>query len=171
MNAFGKRIQAFRNAINLSQEQLHYATGISQSHIARIELAQLNTSISHLSLLAEFFGVEEHELLNFNKPIPDGDVLKKNVIKYLKVNGIEVESILKPSATHILATKILASKFLNTPKYTSELVEHISEKYEIHFGSSQISTAMEILRKKGSVEKIYTTKKSKFQYIKAKASK
>ena len=62
---FGKRVKAFRLAAELSQEQLQYATGISQSNIYSLELGKLNTSLSHAGLLADFFGVTLSEFVNF----------------------------------------------------------------------------------------------------------
>lgn len=64
---FGKRLKQVRENKGLSQEQLSLLTEVSQSQIARTELGQVNTSISHLATYARFLKVEAKELLDFSK--------------------------------------------------------------------------------------------------------
>jgi transcriptional regulator with XRE-family HTH domain len=64
---FGKRLKQVRESQGLSQEQLSLLTEVSQSQIARTELGQVNTSISHLATYARFLKVEARELLDFSK--------------------------------------------------------------------------------------------------------
>jgi len=64
---FGKRLKHIRESKGLSQEQLSLLTEVSQSQIARTELGQVNTSISHLATYARFLKVEAKELLDFSK--------------------------------------------------------------------------------------------------------
>lgn len=47
--------ECIREASNLSQEQGHYATGISQSQIAQIEAGNINTGINRVSIIADMF--------------------------------------------------------------------------------------------------------------------
>lgn len=49
MDKFGRKLKKAREAKGLSQEQLALITEISQSQIARTELGQVNTSISHVA--------------------------------------------------------------------------------------------------------------------------
>ncbi|RZK01555.1 MAG: XRE family transcriptional regulator [Flavobacterium sp.] len=65
MQAFAKKLKETRESKGLSQEKLSLSTNISQSQIARTELGQVNTSISHLSLYAKALGVHPKELLDF----------------------------------------------------------------------------------------------------------
>ena len=40
--SFGKRIKDLREAANVSQEQIQYATGISQMHVSRLQRRALD---------------------------------------------------------------------------------------------------------------------------------
>lgn len=163
---FGRRLRAIREAANISQEQVQYATGISQSQIARIESGTINTGINHVSRIAEFFGLEDFELFQYKASIPDSDDLKKGIAKYLKIRDIEPTVFLRKSIVFYLETKVLPSKFLTTPRYTHEISEYLEEKYNAKFTTTGLSQALERFRRKGLVEKTTTPKKSKFQYRK-----
>lgn len=63
---FGQKLKQVREGKGISQEQLSLLTEISQSQIARTELGQINTSISHVSIYAKFLKVNPMELFNFS---------------------------------------------------------------------------------------------------------
>jgi transcriptional regulator with XRE-family HTH domain len=163
---FGKRVKAIREAANISQEQLQYATGISQSQIARIESGTLNTGINHVSRIAEFFGLSDFELFQYKAAVPDIDDLKRGIAKYLKAKDIEPSVFLRKSIVFYVETKLLPSKFLNTPRYAHEISQYLEEKYNAKFTTTGLSQALERFRTKGLIEKLTTDKKSKFQYRK-----
>jgi transcriptional regulator with XRE-family HTH domain len=163
---FGKRVKAFRQAAELSQEQIQYATGISQSNIYSIELGKLNTSLSQAGLLADFFGVPLSELVNFKSAIPDSEILKKGIDIYLKKKKIDPKIYLKKGLAKLLRDRVLKSKFLSTPRYTKDIADYIHETLNTKFTTSALSQALENLHKQGLIEKISTEKKSKFQYRK-----
>jgi transcriptional regulator with XRE-family HTH domain len=62
---FGKKLKEVRESKGFSQEKLSLVTNISQSQIARTELGQVNTSISHLALYAHALGIPPKDLLDF----------------------------------------------------------------------------------------------------------
>jgi len=62
---FGKQLKKAREAKGLSQEQLALITEISQSQIARTELGQVNTSISHVAAYAKKLNIDIRELFDF----------------------------------------------------------------------------------------------------------
>ncbi|MFD2582659.1 helix-turn-helix domain-containing protein [Pedobacter vanadiisoli] len=64
---FGKRLKQVRESEGLSQEQLSLLTEVSQSQIARTELGQINTSISHVATYAKFLKVDAKDLFDFSK--------------------------------------------------------------------------------------------------------
>jgi transcriptional regulator with XRE-family HTH domain len=163
---FGQRLKAIREASNLSQEQIHYVTGISQSQIARIEAGTLNTGISHVSRLADLFGLEEYELFQFKSPIPDAELLKRNISRYLKSRDIDPSVFIKKGLVYLIETKLLSSKFFSSPRLAKEISEYLKEKANAKFTTSHISQAMDGFVRKGLVEKLETDKKSKFQYRK-----
>lgn len=66
MDKFGKKLKKTREAKGLSQEQLALLTDISQSQIARTELGQVNTSISHVSVYAKKLKINAMELFDFS---------------------------------------------------------------------------------------------------------
>ncbi|MBL0744845.1 helix-turn-helix domain-containing protein [Chryseolinea lacunae] len=161
---FGKRLKGIREAANVTQEQIHYATGITQPYISAVESGALTIGLSHIAVLAEFFGLEEYELFQYKSQIPEPDQLKKNITSFLKRNDIDPSTFLKKGLTHLLKGKVLSSKFFTTPKYTSEIRSFLYERFDANFTTTAISQALENLRKQGLVDKIATDKKSKFQY-------
>ena len=62
---FGKQLKKLREAKGLSQEKLALKTNISQSQIARTELGQVNTSISHVQAYAKALDINIKELFDF----------------------------------------------------------------------------------------------------------
>ena len=66
INSFAKKLKSLRELKGISQEKLSLITNISQSQIARTELGQVNTSISHLSLYARALEVNPKDLLDFD---------------------------------------------------------------------------------------------------------
>jgi len=63
---FGQKLKQVREDCGLSQEQLSLLSEVSQSQIARTELGQVNTSISHVSVYAKFLKVEPMHLFDFS---------------------------------------------------------------------------------------------------------
>lgn len=62
---FGQRLKQIREKQGITQEQFSLLTDISQSQIARTELGQINTSISHVATYAKFLKVDPKDLLDF----------------------------------------------------------------------------------------------------------
>ena len=168
LERFGKRLRAFREAAELSQEQVQHATGIGQSNITKMEAGKLNTSLSQLALLSELFGVDDHVLLDYRSS-PEPDVIRQNVQMFLKRHGIDPTFFLRRKLSHLLQTKLLTSKFFNVPRYSKDVADHLMEKYGEEFSTSHISQALDGLTRKGLIEKISTDKKTKYQYLKKKS--
>lgn len=66
---FGHKLKQVRESKGLSQEQLSLLSEVSQSQIARTELGQVNTSISHVSIYAKFLKVDAMDLFDFSESI------------------------------------------------------------------------------------------------------
>lgn len=64
----GKKVKQLREEQNLSQRQLAFETGTSETQIRRIEKGQINTGISTLVAIAKALNIPPKELLNF--PLP-----------------------------------------------------------------------------------------------------
>ncbi|WP_276131927.1 helix-turn-helix domain-containing protein [Polluticoccus soli] len=65
MLKFGKRVREIREKKGISQQELAHLCQLEYSQINRIELGKINTSISHVFLLAENLEVSIQELLKF----------------------------------------------------------------------------------------------------------
>lgn len=65
---FGQRLRAIRLSKKISQEQLALKCGLEYSQINRIELGKVNTSISHVTLLAKALNITPKELFDFDIP-------------------------------------------------------------------------------------------------------
>ena len=62
----GIHIRQLREKKNMSQQDLSNDSGITKSQIARIERAQINTTIKTLIKIANALEIETKELLNFS---------------------------------------------------------------------------------------------------------
>lgn len=62
---FGANLKKVRKAKGISQEDLANELGFSQSHIVKIELGQVNTSISHVAAIAKILKIPPSELFQF----------------------------------------------------------------------------------------------------------
>ena len=65
LKQFGDKLREVRLSKKVSQENLALECGLEYSQINRIELGKINTSISHLFLLAKTLKVDPKELLDF----------------------------------------------------------------------------------------------------------
>ena len=61
----GEKIRETRLNKKITQEDLAYSCGLEYSQINRIELGKVNTSISHLFLIAKALKVDPKELIDF----------------------------------------------------------------------------------------------------------
>jgi transcriptional regulator with XRE-family HTH domain len=62
----GIHIRQLREKKNMSQQDLSNDSGVTKSQIARIERAQINTTIKTLIKIANALEIETKELLNFS---------------------------------------------------------------------------------------------------------
>ena len=65
IRAFGERLRELRLAKGYSQERLANECEIPPAHISRIETGAINTSLSHICLIARVLKVEPKELMDF----------------------------------------------------------------------------------------------------------
>ena len=65
LKEFGEKIRSIRLSKKVSQEDLAYECGLEYSQINRIELGKINTSVSHLFLIAKALKVAPKDLLDF----------------------------------------------------------------------------------------------------------
>lgn len=65
MKLLGQRIREVRLSKGISLETLALDAGIEYSQVSRIELGKINTSISHLFLIASVLKVKPSELVSF----------------------------------------------------------------------------------------------------------
>jgi transcriptional regulator with XRE-family HTH domain len=65
LKKFGINLKKVRKAKGISQEKLANELGFSQPHIVKIELGQVNTSISHVAAIAKALKIHPSELFQF----------------------------------------------------------------------------------------------------------
>lgn len=61
----GQKVREVRLSLGYSQEELANLCNLDLSQINRIELGKINTSISHVFLIAEVLKVSPKELIDF----------------------------------------------------------------------------------------------------------
>lgn len=64
----GEKVKQLREEQNLSQRQLAFETGTSETQIRRIEKGQINTGISTLIAIAKALNIHPRQLLDFKIP-------------------------------------------------------------------------------------------------------
>lgn len=166
LKSLGKRLRRLREIGKVTQKQIEFVTKMDQGHLSRLERGHVNISINYVFLLADFYGVEDFEILNYNAPLPDREKIQRSVTKFLKRNDFYTAEFFKIKLSSIVEDKIIPSKFLQTPKYNKEISLHLKEKYKATFTNSALSQVLKVFIKKGLIERIKTNKKSKFQYRK-----
>ena len=67
---FGSRIKQLRQAKNLSQEKLSFATGFHRTYIGMIERGERNISLTNMAVFAKVFEVTVSVLLDFSSINP-----------------------------------------------------------------------------------------------------
>lgn len=68
IKALGKKVREIRKSKKLSQEQLANLCDLSFSQINRIESGAINTSVSHIFLIATHLEVHPMALFDFKYP-------------------------------------------------------------------------------------------------------
>ncbi len=64
--AFGNKLREIRLKKGYSQERLANEAGLPPSQISRIETGVINTSLSHICLIARVLKVKPKELMDFD---------------------------------------------------------------------------------------------------------
>lgn len=80
MNDLGKKIKDLREAKKMSPEQLAERLGFAKSAIWAYESGKKQITVSHLSLLADFFEVSVDRLLDRTEKTIDLDLQNASVI-------------------------------------------------------------------------------------------
>jgi transcriptional regulator with XRE-family HTH domain len=164
---FSERFRKFRLNAGLTILQVHIATGISKRQLNYIEAGSLSPNLNHLDLYAKLFGMELHSMLDFSLAVPDESQLKAGIINFLKAKGHDPELFFKPNeGLTVFLQQMLSTNFLNTPKYSREIVKYCEDKYGVKFTTTGISKVMDNFYKEGLIQKLETDKKTKFQYKK-----
>jgi transcriptional regulator with XRE-family HTH domain len=65
VTAFGNKLREIRLEKGYSQERLANEAGLPPSQISRIETGAINTSLSHICLIARVLKVKPRELMDF----------------------------------------------------------------------------------------------------------
>lgn len=162
---FGNRLRIFREKANLSQDQIQYATGVTQTQVSKIEAGKTNPEITTAYKLAELFG-QDYQLFLLNSPIPSSAELQRNINKYLRMHDINPEIFVRKGLTRMIKLELEEGKFFNISRLTIEIAKFLKEKHKVSFSTSRISDTLEELRKKGFIEKNPTDKRSRFLYRK-----
>lgn len=66
--AFGRHLRTLRLQTGLTMEELAHRCGLSYTQLARIELGQINTTISTVFALARGLALRPQDLFDFDLP-------------------------------------------------------------------------------------------------------
>ena len=87
--SLGKRIQALREKMGLTQEQLEEKTGVNTKYISAIERGQKNVTIKTLGKLAKGLNVKLYELFLLSEEIGSEKAVKKAIDALIKEADIK----------------------------------------------------------------------------------
>lgn len=93
--ALGKRIRRFRRARKLKLSELAQITNINDKYLSRIELGQINTSITNLDVIATGLGVPLPILIDCRKSLERSSMLKLLRDKSVQLPDDTLFSLLK----------------------------------------------------------------------------
>ena len=67
MIMFGRNVQKYRSAMNISQEELAFRAGLHRTYIGMVELAERSISLQNAKKIADALNVKLDTLLNNGK--------------------------------------------------------------------------------------------------------
>jgi len=102
MNNANERIKYLRNNLNISQEQLGKAIGISKSGISAIENGTRNVTEKHIKLLANAYNVNEEWLRYGTGEIFEQLTDQEKVIKYTTILLKDTKSSIAESIKNLI---------------------------------------------------------------------
>lgn len=85
----GNNIRCFRERLNLSQEILAEYLGLSRPMISHLEKGERTISPTHLSKLADLFGVDEYDLMENEAPQQLANVALAFRAEHLSAQALE----------------------------------------------------------------------------------
>lgn len=137
---YGKRLRAFRNASDISQEDLAKAIGVHQPYIAAIEAGSLSVGLDRQEEIAAFFGLEHYEFANPYIPVPTRMELRERIEEYVRLNDID-PGYLKdhsPNFTKYIDI-LLEGDFLMDPKTAKEISEELHNLFSLEIAPTRVS--------------------------------
>lgn len=84
LTPLGRKIQAARERVGLTQEQLEERTGVNTKYISAIERGQKNVTVKTLEKIAKGLNVEIYELFLLSEEIGSEGAVKKAIESLVK---------------------------------------------------------------------------------------
>jgi len=141
---FGRRIKAYRIAAGITQKHLAEALGNQQSHIGPLESGKRNFSLDLIARISKCFGVKWYQFADPDFPIPDESVLRQNISKYMKSQGIDTtfaDNRKSPNYTRYV-TLYVQSGELQEPKGAWEIKQKINSDHGSDISSSIVTNIL-----------------------------
>lgn len=164
---FGKRLGLFKKKANISYAKIHYATTISENHVKNTVKGKVNIGLIHIELYAKLFGVNDHEMLNYESPIPKREVLQKNISEYFKSIGFKsLDNFKKLGPSYVIEEFFLELNDFMLPLEAAEIKDLINQSQGSNYKTNDVSRVLNSLSSEDIVLKVTTGNSKKPKYVK-----
>ena len=150
---YAKRVKAYREAANVSQENLAEALGVGQSYIARLENGKTNITLLKQHAIASIFGVKQHQFLDPDAEIPSANHLRESISAYVQSKNIDPSYLSDEKPNYAKAIdSLLETDFLLTFKTSKEISMEMMVRYDLEIEPRRISDILGHAPRKNLVE-------------------
>lgn len=147
----GKRAQKVRQTLGFTMQQMSKATELGVSTIKNIEKGKA-PHLRHYFKISEFTGISVSDLLNYEKPLPADQILKKEIIAFNeeKAENAYARSVAeRPKLKQILYNDLLKTNLLNKGQSVAHIRDYIKTETGFDFTSPVISKALKEMVENG----------------------
>lgn len=162
---FGMRLGNFKKKANVSFAKMSYGTSISVNHINNTVKGKANPTIMQVEAYARFFGVEDHEMLEFGGKIPGRLTLQRNIKAHFESIGyISNESFKKLGPSYMVEEFIEEYGTFPKPLEAAEIKELSNSKNETSYKTNDVTRVLNKLVREEILVKINTGNPKKPKY-------
>lgn len=150
---YAKRVKAYREAANVSQENLAEALGVGQAYIARLEKGKTNITLLKQHAIASIFGVKQHRFLDPDAEIPSVNELRESISAYVQAKNIDPSYLNEEKPNYSKAIDaLLETDFLSTFRTSKEISMEMMARYSLQIEPRRISDILGHPPRKNLVE-------------------
>lgn len=142
ISAIAARIKSYRLALNQSRKQISEITGISEGTISALEAGD-NVTFHFIVTLAEYYGITTAELIDTNRPLPEGMELREHMAVYHTRKNKKIAKLLRATLdlTWIL-NDLIVKDYFKESRRVKDVALKLTEDYHADYSRPAISNAL-----------------------------